>query len=258
MKIDNLASARPQTGLQDADLVYVLPVEGGLSRLLAVFCSHYPAVIGPVRSAREDDLELLRQFGRPAFAYSGAQPQLLPVVEQARIVDLYDGRVGGYFRDPRRDAPHNLYAHTKQLLAEASGASKAHDIGFRFGPAPSGGRPMTSFSVSYPAASFMFRWSAKDGRWLVWMDGAAARAAQAGQLGAPTVVIQYTNLKTGAQQPYAESTGTGTGWVLRGSHAYAMRWSRPDADRGTTFRTPSGQPMTFARGPVWVVLAPRP
>ena len=258
VKIDNLAPARPQTGLKDADIVYVLPVEGGLSRLLAVFSSHFPAVIGPVRSAREDDLELLRQFGRPAFAYSGAQPQLLPVVDQARIVDLYDGRVGGYFRDPRRDAPHNLYAHTPQLLAEASGASKAHDIGFRFGPEPSGGRPMTSFSVSYPAASFMFRWSAKDGRWLVWMDGAPARAAEVGQLGAPTVVIQYTNLKAGAQQPYAQSTGTGTGWVLRGGQAYAMRWSRPNADGGTTFSTLSGQPMTFARGPVWVVLTTTP
>ena len=264
VKIDNLASARPQTGLKDADIVYVIPVEGGLSRLLAMFSSHFPAVIGPVRSAREDDLELLRQFGRPAFAYSGAQPQLLPVVEQARIVDLYDGRVGGYFRDPRRDAPHNLYAHTPQLLAEASGASKAHDIGFRFGPAPSGGRPMASFSVSYPAASFMFRWSAKDGRWLVWMDGAPARAAEAGQLSAPTVVIQYTKvrtsrfLKAGAQPPYAESTGTGTGWVLRGGQAYAMRWSRPNADGGTTFSTLSGQPMTFARGPVWVVLTTAP
>jgi len=75
VKIDNLAPARPQTGLTGADIVYVLPVEGGLSRFLAVFSSHSPPVIGPVRSAREDDLELLRQFGRPAFAYSGAQPR---------------------------------------------------------------------------------------------------------------------------------------------------------------------------------------
>ena len=99
-------------------------MEGGLSRLLAVFCSHFPAVIGPVRSAREDDLELLRQFGRPAFAYSGAEPQLLPVVEQARIVDLYDGRVGGYFRDPSRDAPHNLYAHTRSCLPMHPGPAR--------------------------------------------------------------------------------------------------------------------------------------
>jgi hypothetical protein len=261
VKIDNLAPARPQTGLTEADIVYVLPVEGGLSRILAVFSSHFPSVIGPVRSAREDDLELLAQFGRPAFAYSGAQPELLRVVEKARIVDLYDGLVGGYFRDPRRIAPHNLYAHTSQLLAEASGASTAHDIGFRFGSAPVGGHPAASFSVSYPAASFMFRWSAKDGRWLIWMDGAPARAAEGGQLGAPTVVIQYTTVRTsrfleaGIRPPYAESTGTGTGMVLRDGQSYAIRWSRPDPSGGTTFTTPSGQPMPFAPGQVWVVFA---
>ena len=134
VKIDNLAPARPQTGLTSADLVYVIPVEGGLSRLLAVFSSHVPAVIGPVRSAREDDLELLRQFGRPAFAYSGAQPQLLPVVGRARVVDLYDGRVRGYFRAPDRAAPHNLYARSSQLL----------------GQAPARARPATSGSGSAP------------------------------------------------------------------------------------------------------------
>jgi hypothetical protein len=264
VKIDNLAAARPQTGLTDADIVYVIPVEGGLSRFLVVFSSHFPPVIGPVRSAREDDLELLRQFGRPAFAHSGAQPQLLSVVEKARTVDLYDGRVGGYFRDPHRVAPHNLYAHTSRLLAEAPGASKAHDIGFRFGPAPSGGRAMTSFSVSYPAAAFMFRWSAQHGRWLVWMDRVPARSAEGRQLSAPTVVIQYTKVRTsrfleaGARPPYAESTGADTGVVLRGGQAYAIRWSRPDADGGTTFTTTSGQAMTFPRGPVWVVLAATP
>jgi hypothetical protein len=264
VKIDNLAPARPQTGLTGADIVYAIPVEGGLSRLLAVFSSHFPAVIGPVRSAREDDLELLRQFGRPAFAFSGAQPQLLPVVERARIVDLYNGRVGGYFRDTRRAAPYNLYAHTARLLAEAPVASRAHDIGFRFGPPPAGGRAMASFSVSYPAASFIFRWSASDGRWLVWMDGKPAGAAEGGQLSASTVVIQYTKVRTsrfleaGIRPPYAESTGTGTGLVLRDGQAYAIRWSRTNADGGTTFTTTSGQPMTFARGQVWVVLAAEP
>jgi hypothetical protein len=150
------------------------------------------------------------------------------------------------------------------LLAEAPGASKAGDIGFRFGPVPPGGRPVTSFSVSYPAASFTFRWPGRGGRWLVWMDGKPARAAEGGQLAAPTVVIQYTTVRTsrfleaGARPPYAESTGTGTGLVLRGGQAYAIRWSRPDAGGGTTFTTASGQPMTFARGPVWVVLAAAP
>jgi Protein of unknown function (DUF3048) N-terminal domain/Protein of unknown function (DUF3048) C-terminal domain len=260
VKVDNIAAARPQTGLSQADIVYVLPVEGGLSRFLAVFSSRFPPVIGPVRSAREDDLELLRQFGRPAFAYSGAQPQLLPVVERARIVDLYSGRVGGYFRDHARVAPYNLYAHTSQLRAEAVGASRARDIGFRFGPAPAGGQPTAAESVSYPAASFTFTWSPPRGRWLVAMDRSRAVTTDDGQLSAATVVIQYTIVRKsrfiewGALPPYAQSTGSGRAVVLRNGRAYQARWSRPAADGGTTFTTASGQPMTFAPGPVWVVL----
>lgn len=260
VKIDNVIQARPSTGLTKADIVYVIPVEGGLSRILAIFSAHVPHVVGPVRSAREDDIELLRQFGRPAFAYSGAQSHLLPVVHQAKIVDLYAGLAGGYFRNPNRPAPHNLYANTRQLLAEARGASKAHDIGFRFGPLPAGGRTIGSFSVAYPAASFGFRWSASKSRWLVSMDGSAAMSTEAGQLAASTVVIQYTKVGTsrfleqGLRPPFAKSTGSGSAVVLRDGKAYRARWSRPTPDGGTKFTTVSGNQMTFARGQVWVVL----
>jgi hypothetical protein len=264
VKIDNIVYARPQTGLNSADIVYVLPVEGGLTRFLAVFSSHIPPVIGPVRSAREDDMELLRQFSRPAFAYSGAQPQLLPVVERARTADLYSGRVGGYFRSASRIAPYNLYGRTSELLAEARGASTAHDIGFRFGPAPAGGQATAGQSLRYPAASYAFTWSAASGRWLVAIDGRPAMTTDAGQLSAATVVIQHTTVRTSpyleqgrVRPPYAETTGSGTAVVLRDGKAYQALWSRPSADGGTTFATPTGLPMTFAPGPVWVVLVSR-
>lgn len=263
VKIGNTAPERPPTGLSSADVVYMIPVEGGLSRNLAVFSSRYPRVVGPVRSAREDDLALLRQFGRPALAYSGATPALLPVIHRARIVDLYDGIAGGYFRSTVRFAPYNLYAHTRQLLAQSQHASRAHGIGFRVGPPPPGGRAARSMSVSYPAASFRFTWSAAKGRWLVWMDGARARSTEAGWLGASTVVIQYTTVRTsrfleyGHRPPYAETIGTGRAVVLRNGKAYKASWSRPNADGGTTFTTATGQPMTFAPGPVWIILTAR-
>ena len=267
VKIDNIKDARPSTGLRSADIVYVLPVEGGLSRLMAVFSSRFPPLIGPVRSAREDDLELLRQFGRPAFAYSGATPHLLPFIHRAPIVDLYAGLPGvasGYFRNPKRVAPHNLYARSAQLLADARGASDARDIGFRFGPLPAGGREVSSYSVSYPAASFTFRWSAPARRWLVWMDGAPALATEGGQLGGATVIIQYTQITTsrfleaGSRPPYAVSTGSGRAVVLRNKQEFTVRWSRPSAGGGTTFALPDGKRMLFAPGQVWVVLAAAP
>jgi Protein of unknown function (DUF3048) N-terminal domain/Protein of unknown function (DUF3048) C-terminal domain len=262
VQLDNDAAARPWTGLADADIVYVLPVEGGLSRLLAVFSSGFPAVIGPVRSARSEDLELLRQFGRPAFAYSGATAALLAHIHRtARIVDLYAGGSRGYYRDPSRAAPYNLYAHTRQLLAQSAGASKARGIGFRFGPPPPGGKVTRSASVSYPAASFRFTWSAARGRWLVSVDGAPAVTTGGVRLSAATVVIQHTTvltshfLENGVRPPYAESTGSGRAVVLRSGRAWTVHWSRPTSDGGTTFTTASGRRMTFASGQVWIVLA---
>ncbi len=262
VKIDNIVDARPQTGLQSADLIYVIPVEGGLTRFMAVYSSHIPPVVGPVRSARQSDLDILRQFGRPAFAWSGATPHLVPFIERAPIVDLYALQVGGYYRSPDRVAPYNLYANTGQLLAEAPGASKAGDIGFRFGPEPAGGKGTASYSVKYPAASYTFRWSAKDNRWLTWMDGAPAMATEGGQLGGSTVIIQYTQISTsrfeeyGSRPPYAKSTGSGTAVILRDGQEYTVHWSRPSLGGGTTYTLPNGQRMLFAPGQVWVVLAP--
>ena len=87
---------------------------------------------------------------------------------------------------------------------------------------------------------------------------------EGGQLGGPTVVIQYTVVKTsrfleyGSRPPYAVSTGSGQAVVLRDGRAFDVRWSRPSADGGTTFTLPSGQRMAFAPGQVWVVLASSP
>ena len=78
VKIDDTKYAHPQIGLEAADIVYIEQVEGGVTRLAAVFSSKIPDRIGPVRSARISDIDILSQFGRVAFAYSGAQSKLLP------------------------------------------------------------------------------------------------------------------------------------------------------------------------------------
>ena len=240
--------------------MYLVPVEGGLSRIMAVFSSHIPPVVGPVRSSREEDIKLLRQFGKPAFAFSGAHPALLPRVEHARIVDLYAGRVAGYFRDYRRVAPHNLYARTRTLLHEAPHASLARNIGFRFGSAPPGGKTIHSYSVRYRAARFTFWWSHKQHRWLVSMDGRLARSASGHVLGGRTVVVQYTKVRTsafrdsvGSRTPYAVTVGHGKADVLRNGRVYHTFWSRHTKNVGTKFTLPGGHRMLFAPGQVWVI-----
>ncbi|GGK87227.1 hypothetical protein Sme01_48530 [Sphaerisporangium melleum] len=267
VKIENTASGKPQLGLRSADVVYVEQVEGGLTRIMAVFSSKFPAKIGPVRSARISDLHLLPMFGKPALAYSGVQSKMIPLVQQASLYDVSDSAApGAYFRQPGRVAPYNLFADTKKLLAKAPKATKARDIGFTFGDAPEGGTPRKSFSVRYPAARFTFTWSADQKRWLVAQDGKRDMAAEGGQLGAPTIVVQYAKTTrsefhdfTGSYTPLIQSTGKGKAVVLRDGKAYQARWSRPDEKEGTEFTTESGEPMNFGRGQVWVVLAaPKP
>jgi hypothetical protein len=262
VKIDNTRSAKPQLGLRSADIVYVEQVEGGLSRIMAVFSSKLPSRVGPVRSARISDLHLLPQFGRPAFAYSGVQGKMKPYVARSPLFDVSQDRSNaGYLRTGSHPAPYNLYGTPARLLARAHGASRAGDIGFRFGPAPGGGHPVKSVTARYPAASLRFDWSAADRRWLVTQDGRPDRAAEGGRLGGQTIVIQKARTTRsqfhdflGNYTPLVRTVGTGKATVLRDGKAYDARWSRPSEKEGTTFTTASGQPMTFAPGQVWVVL----
>ncbi|GGV01005.1 hypothetical protein GCM10010275_44960 [Streptomyces litmocidini] len=265
VKIDNVPAARPHTGLGAADLVYVEQVEGGVTRLMAVYSSHLPDLTGPVRSARESDIALLADHGRPVLAYSGAQSALTPLLRAAPL-DLVTETTAprAFLRSPDRPAPHNLYLRPGRALAAAPRAADARDVGFRFGPAPSGGTPVTTSTVRYPAARYTFTWSAADHAWHVAMDGREARTTDTGPLAPKTVVVQHVTIRPsrfhdrfGSVSPYSETVGSGTAVVLRDGRAHEARWSRPSAGAGTTFTTPAGAPLPFAPGQTWIVLAPR-
>jgi len=266
VKIENTGAGKPQLGLQSADIVYVEQVEAGLTRLMAIFSSKIPAKVGPVRSARISDLHIAPMFGKPAFAYSGAQTKMLPFIAEASLFDVSDSRApGAYFRQPGRYAPYNLFAETKKLVAAAPKASKAKDIGFTFGDPPAeGGVDRASYTVRWPAARLTFAWSQAKKQWLIWQDGKKDMAAEGGQLGAPTIVVQYTKTersqfhdKNQSYTPLVRTVGKGSAIVLRDGKAYKARWERESEDGGTTFTTESGEPMNFAPGQVWVALASR-
>ncbi len=262
VKFDNSRRARPHHNLDQADIVYVEKVEGGMSRLMGVYSSRIPRSIGPVRSARESDVELLRQFGRPALAYSGVRSALREYLENSPIhIRPHHELPGAYFREPGRSAPHNLFVNPAAVLDSAPRASQAHDIGFRFGAAPPrGGTPTASRTVRYRAASHTFRWSPVQQRWHISFDGEPARLTTGGQLSARTIVIQKVHMPpsqyrdvNGAPTPYIKTVGEGRATVLRDGRAYETTWRRPDAQSGTTFTLNDGRRMPFATGQVWIV-----
>ncbi|MEU7209442.1 DUF3048 domain-containing protein [Streptomyces sp. NPDC044989] len=264
VKVDNVRAARPQTGLEDADVVYAEPVEAGLSRLMAIYATKLPESVGPVRSARESDLELLGQFDQPVLAFSGAQSKLLPLIDKAPLrAEPADEDSAAYVRDPNRQAPHNLYLRPAELLRKPSGAA-ALTTGFTYGKAPAGGRAESSHTVRYPSASFTFTWSDSRDRWLVAMDGSPARTADGGRPAPATVVVQHVTVREsafrdfrGSNSPYVESVGSGHAEVLRDGRAYDATWKRGATEDGTTFTTEDGKPLNFAEGQVWVVFAGR-
>lgn len=265
VKFDNSRKARPHRNLDKADIVYVEKVEGGLSRLMGVYSGRSSSSVGPVRSARESDVELLRQFGHPALAYSGVRGSLTEYLKNSpiRVRPHGKGR-GAYFRDPKRPAPHNLFVRPKALLDTAPNTGGPTDIGFRFGAAPAGGAPTDSRTVRYSAATHTFGWSPALKRWQVSFDGSPARLTDGSRMSAPTVVIQHVDMPAskyrdvnGALTPYVKTVGKGRATVLRDGRAYETRWSRPDADSGTSFTLSNGHRMPFARGQVWVVYADR-
>ncbi|MFJ2715457.1 DUF3048 domain-containing protein [Streptomyces sp. NPDC087437] len=263
VKIDNVGAARPQTGLDAADIVYAEQVEGGLSRLMAVYATRLPPVVGPVRSARESDLELLRQFDRPTLAFSGAQKKLLPLIKAAPLTPgTPDNKPDAYFRGTAKPAPHNLYLRPDKLLGSAPGAD-ALTTGFHYGPAPAGGRAETSRTVRYPAARFTFTWSAGRHGWKVAMDGRRTVTTDGRQVVPATVVVQHVKVRTsdlhdvlGNYTPYTETVGSGKAEVLRDGRVYDATWKRPSAAGGTRFTAADGTDVNFARGQVWVVFTP--
>ena len=195
-KLDNTQNSDPHAGLIAADVVYLEEVEYGLTRYVAVYSSKYPKQIGPVRSARISDLELLRQYGRIAFAFSGAQPLLLDDIARAFLYPLSDDAgATGFSRVSGRPAPYDLFADPRQVLSGAPKARKAKDIGFTFDEAvPAGGKQVHDVAVAWPGAFARFKWSKDKDKWLLLMDGEAATSTEGPQLGGSTVIVQYVNV----------------------------------------------------------------
>lgn len=265
VKVDNSPAGRPWTGVEDADVVYVEPVEGGTTRLLAVFSSRLPASVGPVRSARESDVTVLAAYGRPALAFSGSAPELAGTLAGASLLTLTPQTAASAFRrDAGRRPPENLYADPTALLAAANGATGPRDIGFDFGPAPAGGMEVRHRDVQFRSAVVGLTWDPVRGRWTIEPGGSpVSPATGGGPIGAATVVVQQVTTQAsairdvaGAVSPYAVTVGSGDAEVLRDGRAYPARWSRPTPTDPTAFLGPDSAPVPFAPGPVWVLLVP--
>ena len=270
VKIDDTNQAHPQIGLEAADVVYIEQVEGGLTRLAAVFSSEIPERVGPVRSARISDIDIVAQYGHVAFAYSGAQKKLLPVISAANLQDLGAQHEGSsiYTTDPNRIPPYAMVLRAdllmKQTVEKKLSIEKAKSVGSIFGDLQDGGTPTSKVILHWPAATYSASWSDLDKRWLLLHNNSDDIADSGVHLGPTTLIIQMVSItpseykdKLGGVTPFSQTVGTGKAYVLRDGELFATTWSRPSELDGTTFTLLSGEQMKFAPGQLWIALTDR-
>jgi hypothetical protein len=270
VKVDATTGGRPQIGLADADVVVEELVEGGLTRYLAVFHSRDPDEVGPVRSARSTDIDLLAELGRPLFAWSGANPTFRALVEDADLVDVGVAAVpDAYRRSDDRRAPYNLIA-SPDGLREAAGdggttapalfSYRADDAGPVTAP---GAQPVTGYRASTLATTIEWTWDPASQLWQRTQDGTPHLDAGGGRITAANVVVRTTEYRdsgvrdsTGAAVPEAVLVGDGDAWVLTAGLAVPARWHKPTADTPTTYTDRDGVPVLLTPGTTWLEVLP--
>ena len=272
VKIDDSSPAHPQIGVEDADLVYVEQVEGGITRLACIYTSKLPPLIGPVRSARISDLEILSQFGRVGFAYSGAQSKMRPVIAAANLENLSAERnpPSIYGKDPNRPGPVNMILKPDLLLERANANPKiridtAKTSPFIFGEQAAAVAITSSVKVKWPSARYELRWDVESSKWLIYFNDKPKLAASGIHLYADTAIIQIVSItpsiygdKFGEITPFSKTTGSGKAVLLRDGFAYPVDWQRNLESDVTTWRSADGKDVKFKAGKVWILLTDKP
>ena len=272
VKIDDTAPGRPQLGIDMADVVYIEAVEGGLTRLAAIFGSTKPNAVGYVRSTRPSDPDLLLQYGKITEAYSGGAHDSLPRVYASGIKSWSnDAGAPFYSRVNRSESDYiNLALNVAKVAASAHSALPT-SIGWTFNPsyaglgATPGTDPRTRVTGSYPFTSgtpVEFRYVASIGRYVRFIDGVAQHAADGRLITATNVIIQNCVVQShpedtdidGNPAQFTFTVGKGAVSVFRQGMRINGTWSRPNDSSGTTLTAANGQPLTLDPGQTWVVL----
>jgi hypothetical protein len=269
VKIDNTTSSRPQEGIELADLVFDIPVEGGISRLLALYQSRLPDEIGPVRSVREVDPKLLGPFSA-SIAYSGGNAAVVADVGRA-AVDLGDPLLGSvaYRRAVDRPAPYDLMLDPAAALATVDDAVSTGGPWLSFDQASTGelvpvGRTAGTIEIrSSTRHQVVYGYSATDGGYLRFHRTQPHLSASDVQIVATNVIVLVVEeLETGrtdssgAPVPDFEVFGSGEAVVFRDGVALAGRWERGRLADFFRFFDDSGAEIRLAPGTTWIHLVP--
>lgn len=268
VKIDNHPQARPQSGIQEADAVVEILVEGGFTRFMALFHHSDSEYLGPIRSGRPTDPGLLQPLGA-TMTVSGAQDWVAGIIVSRGIPILGEGN--GTFRIGTRSAPHNLFASTVELRAEADARGYPDDFGVPlYEVAPWEGLPdETADTISLTfAPGTTITWTYENGKYVRWMGGFSQDWIDAEgtreQIAADVLVVlggsQYTAYPPagvgGSAVPATETTGSGWVLVFSEGRVASGTWSRATYDEPFTLVDENGDPLMVPPGHPWISVFP--
>jgi len=267
-KIDNTQYSYPQLSLNDADIVFVTRVEGGMTRLLPVWHSRIPSEIGPVRSVRPVDSLLIAPFGG-IFVYSGGQS---PFKQAAKATGLVmsdeDTEVDNetYFKDKSRRAPWDLFFRAPLLQELYSDQQSAPIDQLSFGDIPtavSEGTPVLSFSVKYPetlsgweVGTGSFPWAASsEPAWFRSQNSKPHLQQNQEQILAKNVVVlevthdlSFRDPKYGPIPKAELVNNTGVAHIFSDGHYLKAVWSKGAINARIKLTTEAGAAILLAAG----------
>ncbi|WP_421120243.1 DUF3048 domain-containing protein [Aquihabitans daechungensis] len=270
VKVDNLDAPRetavPQTALPKADVVYEEVVEGNITRLVAVFHSKQPGIVGPVRSARTTDVELLPQLGRPLLAWSGGNAGVVNAVRSSPfIIDAGADVAPGYFRDGNRRAPHNLMVRGDELWSKAPPGTPGPQALFQYRKKgeknPSSARKAQGVDLNWgggaASSNVSWRWDPKTRVYKREQRGRPHLDSGGLQLTAKNIVVmvtEYVPSYADSRSPEANTVGSGELFVFTNGRVLHGRWDRPDIAKPAKLVDDQGAPVLLSPGQTWIEL----
>jgi hypothetical protein len=266
--IENFTDARPQSGYNEADIVYETLAEGGITRTLAIFQSKDSKEIGPVRSARDYFIEWLSGVNA-IFAHVGGSTIALNIISSAKIPDLNQfSNAGAYWRAADRYAPHNVYTTTEKLYAAAkanglaiTGAPKA----FSFkADEPEADRPATqNVTVNFSGFDYqvVYKYDPKTNLYARYIAGVASKDKNTGvQVMPKNVIVEYTSIipyvSDEGKQGVKIGTTSGKGLLFQDGKATPITWNKANRAARTVYLDASGKEVQLNRGQTWIEVPP--
>ena len=259
IKIDNDSSlARPQTGIEQADVVWDEVVEGEATRFLAMFQSQTPDVVGPVRSVRLTDPLIVWPVGG-VFAFSGGAKYAVDGISQAPVKRIDESAAGNaMFRDSSRRAPHNLFARPGDLFGMGGEPAPPPAL-FDYSPTPiTAGAAVTSVHISFSNREFAptYAWDGGSGTWLRSTSAGPFMTRSGKQIAPSNVIVLPAAYANGVGKVGAEAqlVGQGAVKVFTNGHEIDGTWARADKAQRIEFKDAAGKPILLTPGSTWVEL----